>query len=310
VTDLAWSPREPLLVVSTTLGLVFFDESGRVLRTIDVPAWVNAIAFTPDGQRLVAATDDGSAYIYSVSDGRLLQTLPGHGTWVTGVAASQTYIATGDEQGRVRLWDAASGARLQDLGRHSGQVRQMAFSPNGTLLAAGDRPYNRDDRPGRVKVWRLPEGRLLYERRLQRSIGGLAFSPDGRYLAVSYGTTVALWEATTGQEALRLQGHRAAVQQLAFSPDGRYLASVAGDRTVRVWEVPSGTTVHVLSGPYRDNETAAVAFSHDGRYLAAGGEDPRILLWEMPAGRQIRELRDAYFDESRTGRPRGPGHRG
>src|SRR5262249_33610728 len=141
----------------------------------------------------------------------------------------------------VKVWDAATGRRLLVLGPHRSQVFQLAFSPDGKRLAAATgTPFQNLPAKARrqdlvdIKVWDLAGRREVFTVHPGMPlVNGLAFSPNGKYLAAAGGdATVPLWEAATGKKVHTLRGHRIAVRKVVFSPRGSLLASAGGDATV------------------------------------------------------------------------------
>jgi WD40 repeat protein len=101
-------------------------------------------------------------------------------------------------------------------------------------------------------------------------VASVAFSPDGRYLAVGTwgGSSVQLIDTSSWQVIRTFEDHTDSVWSVAFSPDGRLLASGSDDKTIKLWEVATGSLVRTLTG--HPNWVRAVAFSPDGRLLASG----------------------------------------
>lgn len=105
---------------------------------------------------------------------------------------------------------------------------------------------------------------------------GVAFSPDGRWLATRSRQLVQVWDAATGERMTEMK-HGGSVETIIFSPDSWQLATASGDdRTVHVWDVTTGQEITRVTHKYGVN---AVAFSPDGRWLATTGADYTTRIW-------------------------------
>jgi WD40 repeat protein len=94
-----------------------------------------------------------------------------------------------------------------------------------------------------------------------------------------------LWDAASGRELSRLEGHQDGVNSVAFSPDGTRLASGGNDGTVRLWDAASGRELWRLEG--HQGGVRSVAFSPDGTRLASGGDDGTVRLWDAASGQPV-----------------------
>lgn len=166
-------------------------------------------------------------------------------------------------------------------------VRAVAYSPDGTALAAGG---GTPGVAGEVVLLDAATGAVRHTLAGHRDyVYHLAFSPDGRLLATcGYDRLIRIWETATGKPVSVLREHTEAVFAVAFSPDGKLLASAAADRSVKLWEVESGARLFTLTDPA--DAVTTLAFDPRGGFLAGGGADKSIRVWEItPAGgRQVR----------------------
>jgi WD40 repeat protein len=202
--------------------------------------------------------------------------------WVLDVAYSPDgrYLATASMdalfQGEVKLWDAATGKEAQPLRGFGVSARSLAFSPDGTRLAAGCLNNT-------VTLWDVTTGNSIGTLKGHDSwVLSVAYSPDGKHLATaSQDGTTRVWDVSTGAEVLRFQGHGAPVQCLAYSPDGRRLASWGMDFDVRVWDAATGREQRRLTG--HNGRVFHLHFHKDGRYLVSAGADG-MRIWDLQTG--------------------------
>ncbi len=180
----------------------------------------------------------------------------------------------------VSTVDPATGVATAKgkLDGHAEMVRALAFSPDGSVLAAGG---GKPGRSGEIKLWRTADMTLLKTIEGHKdNVLAVAFSPDGKQLvSASYDKNLIIWDVESGTAVHTLANHVDAVYSVAWSPDGKLIASGAGDRTVKLWQ-PSDAKLLITISDSLD-AVLAVAFSPDGKTLAGAGADKIIRLWEM-----------------------------
>ncbi len=195
-----------------------------------------SLAGTADGRFLAATTGKGRVEVLDLETGASVGVLTGDSDRVTAVEFSldQRRLASADETGRVRLWEAPGGPLIRELqsvasGDPANPTTRLAFSHDGSMVAA----FGYSDA---ADVWDTTTG--AHSVALKGHAGGvrgLAFSPDGSRIATGSGDgVIRLWESATGREIMALRSSRYPVTALAFSPDGSMLAIGSHDRTVRV----------------------------------------------------------------------------
>jgi WD40 repeat protein/serine/threonine protein kinase len=269
---------------------------------------VYSVAFSPDGRRLATGGMDQNVKIWDLTTGQEALTLREHRNEVWSVEFSRDghRLVSASRDRTVRVWDGRpwqegeAGQEVLTLRGHTGSVNCVAFHPREQWLASGDSD-------GVIKLW---EGWAGKESRTVRAKAtGLAFSPDGKWLATAgpkYDHVklkyddVKLWDAAGVQEVRSLKG--GLTEQflcVAFSPNGERLAA-AGFKNwaVDIWDVATGQLLQSL----KDHNWAilSVAFCPpDGRYLASGGVDGTLRIWDTMTGLEIIRPQPAHEDSVR-----------
>lgn len=120
-------------------------------------------------------------------------------------------------------------------------------------------------------------------------VSSMDVSEDGEFLvSAGWDNTVRLWNARTGQEIRRFEGHTQVVRSVALSSDGVLLLTGSADKTARLWDTVSGRELVQMTG--HSQAVTTVAFSPDGSWLATGSEDMTVRLWDAQSGNEIHRI--------------------
>ncbi len=168
------------------------------------------------------------------------------------------------------------------------QVTSVAWRPDGQQLAIA----------GYTEVRRvtLPDVQVLAPLSgMADLVRSVAWSPDGSLVAAGGGTPgafgeIVIFDAATGRERFRLDGHRDYVYHVAFNHDGTRLASCGYDKSIRIWDTTSGRTLGVLKE--HTEAVFAVAFSPDGVLLASAAADRSVKIWNVADGVRLYTITD------------------
>jgi WD40 repeat protein/serine/threonine protein kinase len=260
---------------------------------------LKAVAFSPDS-RLAATGGDvleaddargilrvvgGEARLWDVETGRPFAAALPHPepVWSVAISRDGRFLLTGSEDGCARFFRAATGVLVGRPHYLYGTVRAVAFRPDGRVAltgVCGGEPVTA------AHLWELP-------RDLERGGGWpltdaksqvLAFSPDGRFLAIAQEHAAQLWDVANGKPAGATLPHEGKVLVLAFSPDGRRLLSGSTGGKGRLWDLPAGKCLCEFPHP---EHVRCVAFSADGTAVLTGGADHTARLWDAATGRPL-----------------------
>jgi hypothetical protein len=200
--------------------------------------------------------------------------LCGHSAPVECLAVSPDgrLLASGDREGRARLWALPGGELLRELPSLPGPVHCLLFGPDGRTLFAGG--------ASAVHYWRLPRGHA--GRPFHGCTGpvtALALTPDGKTLVSLSADFAQVWDLTEEEPEGKPLEHGGRLTCLAISPDGEVLATgnTAGDVWLS-WHLPDGELKDQLTGHL--GPVTGVAFSADGKTVAGAGP-AGLLLYDV-----------------------------
>jgi serine/threonine-protein kinase len=185
----------------------------------------------------------------------------------------------------LRLYDVRTNRVLVDYQGLETNCTAAAISAGGLLVAAASAPWfdSLPPEPRAITVWNGKTGKIIARLDGHRTmISGLAFSPDGRFLAsASADHTVRTWQLGTGRSMV-LQ-HSKPVSSVAFSSDGTLIASPCEDGTISVWQSATGRLLARWRAG-KSGQAWGTAFSPDGRLLASASAGGGVQVWETLTG--------------------------
>jgi WD40 repeat protein len=276
---------------------------------------VHSVAFLPDG-KVVSGSPDKTVRVWEVEDGRGVGTVMKEESKVDEVATSTDgqWIATGNWEGRIIIWNATTHEQVFKLEGHSDWVYSLAFSLDSARVVSGsyDKTViiwstmtgerlvgplhgamygidcvsfsaNGANIAGcdayNIQIWDSRSGKLVIPP-IQSCATSLAWtSGDEQLIAGCFDGSIRSFDSSTGSLIAEWNGHTDGICSIAVSPNEQFMASGSDDNTVRLWDI----TTRQQIGPalQHNNYVFSVAISPDGNHLASGGGDREVSIWSL-----------------------------
>lgn len=258
---LAFSPDGKILASGEQLGKeVALLQVPRLhpIKVLKERKEIRSVAFSPDGKWLAFGGDNGFFSLWNVSKGRKEK------GFISRTKKSASYIhlthyvrslvfspdscliAFGTSDGIIEIWNVPKQRLLRRLKLGKYVVTSLAFSPNGSLLAAA---VGEGDT---VAIWRVRDGKLLWKRDGQGLVTALVFSRDGqRLICAHYWSQPSIWRVIDGQKIPipKLPSLECLPGSISF--DGEFLAVSRPYKGVSVWRISDGKEVRKMNLSWR-----------------------------------------------------------
>jgi WD40 repeat protein len=242
VADISSDGKEVVLVSldQTKFSVIDSSQNNTLLLSVTPDYQVNNVTFSPDGKMLaVSKLGALEVELYSAVDGSDIRTLSGFDT------AAPVYQAGFKESPQWMVWQSRATLQLQEIESGTFEsplnsqdfVMAYALTNDGTMVATLATKQVGDATVPAISLWDSEEGTELRTLVLASPAQCLAFSPKGTMLAVGVGNTLQIWDVTSGNLIVSLEGHAGLINNVAFSPDGKYVATTGQDDQLYLWQV-------------------------------------------------------------------------
>jgi WD40 repeat protein len=264
--------------------------------------YANEVIFSKATDQLITVGYDATMRVWDKGTGTAIQRINAHTESVTAIAQSPSgeYIATGSSsyENSVKIWNSSTLEFVRDIGNVKQSVTKLQYSPDGNTLGAI--AFN-----GGAYLWNMPTGDLQRLDTARTWLSAMAFSPDGKWLAVGgRDRKVTMYQNSNGiynfsHEFLADELNsptNPGVSALIFSPDSRNIFTSSGDFSIRMWDIENGVEVKKLSIPAGEPKGSVYAMhiANNGNLLITAGIDNYVRFFDIQSGKHIHKIDTLY----------------
>lgn len=240
--------------------------------------------FSLDGETLLTGDSSGDLRLWRVPELQPLQTIHAHDSYIWAIALSpdRQYFATSSEDQTIKIWEFATGNRLNLIAPGNGAVQAIAWSQTG-ILASGGNDFI-------VRLWHPHTGECLQVLEGHRdAVNTVSWNGDGTRLAsAGNDSCIKIWEKETGACLYTLTEHATPVRCVAWHPNKPLLASCSEEGIVKIFNVQTGTWEGTLRGHH--NAVWSIVWNVEGDGLVSSSHDTTVRLWDARTGECLKIL--------------------
>ncbi|XP_036086541.1 WD repeat-containing protein 86 isoform X2 [Rousettus aegyptiacus] len=252
---------------------------------------INWLSLSPDGQRLLTGSEDGTARLWSAADGQCCALLQGHESYVTFCQLENEAAFTCSADRTIRKWDVLTGQCLLVFRGHTSIVNRILVANNQLFSSSYDRT---------ARAWSVDAGQASQEFRghrncvltlaysAPRDLPGAPFEEEaaagGLLVTGSTDGTAKVWQVASGSCHQTLRGHTGAVLCLVLDAPSHTAFTGSTDATVRAWDILSGEQLRV----FREHQGSVICLELANQHVYSGSADRTVKCWLADTGERVR----------------------
>jgi len=300
-------------------------ETGSFIRDIKLVSKVNAIAITPDSKQIVFGISDSSIKLWDIETDSVIRSMPGHEGEINTVVITPDgkQIVSGSDDSTIKLWDLESGKLIRTLIGHENSVKTIAVTFDGKHIVSGGEDGDIllwDILDGKQKAHIVPfdENQWI----AYTPDNNYTCSPEAEeYITFRSGNTIypysnyakhfknesivtktfqsilpakpidrkpTIKPVTNPSAELAIKKDELPILSLAVTSDSRRLVSGSADKTIKLWNLETGTLIHTMAG--HDKAVMSFTIANDNKWIVSICGDNTIKLWNLETGTLIRNM--------------------
>lgn len=250
---------------------------------------INEISFSPDGSRLLSASNDKTVRVWDACTGACLKVLRGHTDSVTSASFSPdgNHILTASHDESIRIWNGRSGELVNTLVSGIGQVFSAMYSCDGSSILTVNGYQS-------INVWDSENGNHKFELKFKSDYPeGVIFSPDGKYILTFGGyVPVTLWDAKTGSLVSKFPKDDGDITSARMSPTGDKVVTINFDGFIKIWSVENNACLSTIEPG--SNRHIAARFSVCGSKIITGSDGGKVNIWDAHTAACIQSIDSSF----------------